>query len=115
MSVPRITLISLIKIFFFSSRRRHTRLQGDWSSDVCSSDLIDAQLSKSFGLPNLKLIGENGKFEIRANFYNLFNKVNLNGTCGWNGIQCDIRQAHFGESGSALGSRVIEMQARFSF
>src|SRR5688500_12979437 len=28
--------------FFFSSRRRHTRLQGDWSSDVCSSDLADA-------------------------------------------------------------------------
>src|SRR5256885_8583358 len=26
-------------VFFFSSRRRHTRLQGDWSSDVCSSDL----------------------------------------------------------------------------
>src|SRR6478735_9462564 len=25
--------------FFFSSRRLHTRLQGDWSSDVCSSDL----------------------------------------------------------------------------
>src|SRR2546426_4760485 len=29
--------------FFFSSRRRHTRLQGDWSSDVCSSDLDIAQ------------------------------------------------------------------------
>src|SRR5256885_9043337 len=28
-----------LKLFFFSSRRRHTRLQGDWSSDVCSSDL----------------------------------------------------------------------------
>src|SRR5256885_11031298 len=27
------------RVFFFSSRRRHTRLQGDWSSDVCSSDL----------------------------------------------------------------------------
>src|SRR5437763_17083722 len=27
--------------FFFSSRRRHTRYIGDWSSDVCSSDLID--------------------------------------------------------------------------
>src|SRR5256885_8736098 len=26
--------------FFFSSRRRHTILQGDWSSDVCSSDLL---------------------------------------------------------------------------
>src|SRR5438094_8032041 len=25
--------------FFFSSRRRHTRSYGDWSSDVCSSDL----------------------------------------------------------------------------
>src|SRR5256885_1589000 len=29
-----------IGVFFFSSRRRHTRLQGDWSSDVCSSDLL---------------------------------------------------------------------------
>src|SRR5256885_11211665 len=27
-----------VRIYFFSSRRRHTRLQGDWSSDVCSSD-----------------------------------------------------------------------------
>src|SRR5688500_20252242 len=26
-------------VLFFSSRRRHTRLQGHWSSDVCSSDL----------------------------------------------------------------------------
>src|SRR2546426_7851726 len=30
--------------FFFSSRRRHTRLQGDWSSDVCSSDLVNAHM-----------------------------------------------------------------------
>src|SRR5256885_7291266 len=30
----------MIGIFCFSSRRRHTRLQGDWSSDVCSSDLL---------------------------------------------------------------------------
>src|SRR5882724_6821574 len=27
-------------LFFFSSRRRHTRCLSDWSSDVCSSDLI---------------------------------------------------------------------------
>src|SRR5690606_40368240 len=26
--------------FFFSSRRRHTRFSRDWSSDVCSSDLV---------------------------------------------------------------------------
>src|SRR5262249_58846054 len=30
---------SLCWFFFFSSRRRHTRLVSDWSSDVCSSDL----------------------------------------------------------------------------
>src|ERR1039457_7408648 len=33
-------MVGLVRgCFFFSSRRRHTRLQGDWSSDVCSSDL----------------------------------------------------------------------------
>src|SRR5690348_17959458 len=29
----------MLFFFFFSSRRRHTRWTGDWSSDVCSSDL----------------------------------------------------------------------------
>src|SRR5215510_4497949 len=29
----------IVKFFFFSSRRRHTRWPRDWSSDVCSSDL----------------------------------------------------------------------------
>src|SRR5690606_39854252 len=28
------------RLFFFSSRRRHTRFSRDWSSDVCSSDLL---------------------------------------------------------------------------
>src|SRR5256885_9117101 len=32
--------------FFFSSRRRHTRLQGDWSSDVCSSDLLSGRKTR---------------------------------------------------------------------
>src|SRR5256885_13874094 len=32
----------MLHVFFFSSRRRHTILQGDWSSDVCSSDLVTA-------------------------------------------------------------------------
>src|SRR5437867_12986279 len=35
----------LFFVFFFSSRRRHTRSYGDWSSDVCSSDLT---LARSF-------------------------------------------------------------------
>src|SRR2546422_7545795 len=31
----------VVFLFFFSSRRRHTRCSRDWSSDVCSSDLHD--------------------------------------------------------------------------
>src|SRR2546429_4034517 len=32
----------IILFFFFSSRRRHTRCSRDWSSDVCSSDLLES-------------------------------------------------------------------------
>src|SRR5438046_8572449 len=32
-------MFSFVFLFFFSSRRRHTRLVSDWNSDVCSSDL----------------------------------------------------------------------------
>src|SRR5256884_6539759 len=35
-----VTSCSVSLFFFFSSRRRHTRCSRDWSSDVCSSDLI---------------------------------------------------------------------------
>jgi len=78
---------------------------------------VDATLSKSFGLPKMKVLGEGARLEVRANFYNLFNKLNLNGSgAEWSsGVMSEISDAHFGESGSALGSRVIEMQARFSF
>src|SRR5207249_5140902 len=34
----------LVLLFFFSSRRRHTRSKRDWSSDVCSSDLAACDL-----------------------------------------------------------------------
>src|SRR2546427_7125885 len=35
--------------FFFSSRRRHTRFDCDWSSDVCSSDLEPARTQRELG------------------------------------------------------------------
>src|SRR5437879_7930866 len=35
--------------FFFSSRRRHTRYIGDWSSDVCSSDLASTRNGRRRG------------------------------------------------------------------
>src|SRR2546426_11728267 len=43
-------IVCFFCFFFFSSRRRHTRLQGDWSSDVCSSDLDALFVSPSKGL-----------------------------------------------------------------
>src|SRR2546430_9001186 len=38
--------------FFFSSRRRHTRFDCDWSSDVCSSDLVIIQV-RAQALPQI--------------------------------------------------------------
>src|SRR5699024_11864958 len=38
--------VCLLFFFFFSSRRRHTRSKRDWSSDVCSSDLITFRSNK---------------------------------------------------------------------
>src|SRR2546430_5923614 len=45
--------------FFFSSRRRHTRFDCDWSSDVCSSDLYDPRIFPyRFGHALLAYVGE---------------------------------------------------------
>src|SRR2546430_14015665 len=43
-------------VFFFSSRRRHTRFDCDWSSDVCSSDLntVDTGYVPTMGIPVLQ-------------------------------------------------------------
>src|ERR1022692_3480265 len=53
----------VVQFFFFSSRRRHTRLQGDWSSDVCSSDLYGFALWRSAKMALFTVFGtsSNGK------------------------------------------------------
>src|SRR2546430_11636854 len=60
---------------FFSSRRRHTRFDCDWSSDVCSSDLWAAGmpmfdnypgLPYLAALPFVRLIGDTSKLELMA-------------------------------------------------
>src|SRR6266480_5620500 len=43
-------MMRIIFFFFFSSRRRHTRLTCDWSSDVCSSDLLNASNARTYRL-----------------------------------------------------------------
>src|SRR5256885_4298991 len=40
-------------VVFFSSRRRHTRLQGDWSSDVCSSDLVSIDIGVKLAVSSI--------------------------------------------------------------
>src|SRR3989304_3293000 len=42
--------------FFFSSRRRHTRCSRDWSSDVCSSDLVSPEMRRRAKAVNFGLI-----------------------------------------------------------
>src|SRR5205085_5800818 len=50
----------LLSCFFFSSRRRHTRFDCDWSSDVCSSDLDEIALSENASLDGFmhKILGK---------------------------------------------------------
>src|SRR5437588_12332166 len=52
--------------FFFSSRRRHTRSLCDWSSDVCSSDLLTAPIVAALGaglvrFDNCAAVGAGGR------------------------------------------------------
>src|SRR5574337_1000524 len=58
-------MMYILHFFFFSSRRRHTRLSGDWSSDVCSSDLTRDQIA------NIHLIMEKAR-EFQKNIYFCF-------------------------------------------
>src|SRR2546426_3486215 len=51
--------------FFFSSRRRHTRLQGDWSSDVCSSDLAMIEIERVMRRMHHIRPGGDNDFQIR--------------------------------------------------
>src|SRR5438876_3262720 len=56
--------IFLVFFFFFSSRRRHTRWTGDWSSDVCSSDLVGSFLRPA-ALKDARAKREKGAIRLR--------------------------------------------------
>src|SRR5205814_4307350 len=52
-------------VSFFSSRRRHTRCLSDWSSDVCSSDLVDHHRVVDSGRDDLRVIHVAHRGEVR--------------------------------------------------
>src|SRR5207245_5875995 len=52
-------------LFFFSSRRRHTRCYRDWSSDVCSSDLQVGEVAM-LDLPDVTPVADVVPFPIKA-------------------------------------------------
>src|ERR1039457_5903697 len=61
-------------VFFFSSRRRHTRLQGDWSSDVCSSDLGAPEKCQNFSLSSRKAVARHSQQSHRDENYHQTNR-----------------------------------------
>jgi hypothetical protein len=75
----------------------------------------------------MPVLGENARIAFHANFYNLFNTLNLSpllakeslGTIQLDPVTHAVTNfspdPHFGQAQSALGARVIELQARFSF
>lgn len=72
---------------------------------------VDANLSKAFGLPNNRILGENARLEIKADFFNIFNITNINPES----LSTSVQATNLGQASSALGSRIIDFQARFSF
>ncbi|HEX7728968.1 MAG TPA: carboxypeptidase regulatory-like domain-containing protein [Terracidiphilus sp.] len=70
---------------------------------------LDLALTKAFGLPTMKVLGEGARLEIRANVFNVFNKLNLAN------VITNITDSNFGRANSVLGSRTIEMEAHFKF
>ncbi len=72
---------------------------------------VDLNIAKSFGLPRIPVLGENASFEIKANMLNAFNLLNINPSS----LSTNIANGNLGQASSALGSRIIDFQIRFSF
>ncbi len=81
---------------------------------------VDATVSKNFGLPHVRGLGEQAGLEIRAQAFNLFNQTNLNVA----NVSNNIENPNFGTivvnynnngQQAALGSRTVQLEARFSF
>ena len=75
---------------------------------------IDMTFGKDFALPN-RALGEETKLVFRANFFNLFNILNLAPFIPAQAPTDIINTGQFGRAPDGLAGRVIELQARLSF
>jgi hypothetical protein len=72
---------------------------------------VDFTIAKSFGFPNMRVLGEHANLESKAEMLNVFNLLNINPS----DISTNIGNSNLGQASGALGSRTIDIQARFSF
>ena len=72
---------------------------------------VDASLAKAFGLPKMRVLGDNANLEISISALNPFNNLNLNPTS----IATNINNSNFGTDSVPLGARSVTFHARFSF
>ena len=72
---------------------------------------LDMTLAKAFVLPKMRVIGEGGGLEFRADSFNILNNTNLDS----GQIDTNILDSTFGQSKQGLAGRIINMQVRFSF
>jgi hypothetical protein len=72
---------------------------------------VDMSLGKRTGMP--AFLGEGSNLEVKANFFNLFNNLNLAPFGFFSPTVDDIN--NFGRARNALAGRVVELQARFNF
>ncbi|HYP27231.1 MAG TPA: TonB-dependent receptor [Blastocatellia bacterium] len=75
---------------------------------------VDFGLAKTFGLPNIRGLGEGANLEIRANFFNAFNTLNLL-PFNFGTDSTIITSGNFGRALGAQAGRIIEFQGRFRF
>jgi hypothetical protein len=72
----------------------------------------DMSVAKRTGLPSFLHLDESAFFEIKANFFNVFNNLNL---VNFGFFSSTVDNPDFGRAQGALAGRVVEFQGRFSF
>src|SRR2546430_13704448 len=94
-------------LFFFSSRRRHTRFDCDWSSDVCSSDLGLFRFFRRIAL-NIGPLPKNQPACARADEKDRSKRFEVTGSSRWRSLQ-GFRVAKEIEVTSDCGAKIARL------